>query len=512
MNAGSLMRTKSIEQSLRDTQDPEHQLKKELGWLDLMVFGIGVIIGAGIFILTGQAAAKYAGPSVALSFVAAAVACGLAALCYAEFASTVPVAGSAYTFSYATFGELIAWIVGWDLILEFTVGSAALASGFSSYFNNLLKGTPLELPHQLSSAATGWVDLPAIILVIAIAAVLILGIKLSSLINQVVVAIKLIVVVIVIGAGIGYINTKFYSPFIPPSKPPGGTAGASFYNTSLFQTIFSIKPGVFGFGGIMSAASVVFFAFIGFDVVATTAEETKNPQRNLPIGILGSLVVTTVLYVAVCFIITGVQKYTKINPEDGAPLATAFDAVGAGWIGHIISVGATIGLTVVCMILMLGQSRVGFAMARDGLFPRPLAKVHPKWGTPYRVTLITAGAVALIGGFIDLSTLANLVNIGTLFAFILVSIGVWILRRKRPDLPRAFRLRAVPVISTLAALSCFYLMLNLTGTTWLRFGIWMAIGFVVYFAYGHRHSRLATEGDTDPGSTSTATRVDSLDA
>lgn len=505
MSHGSLMRTKSVEQSIRDTQDPEHQLKKELGALDLTVFGVGVIIGAGIFILTGQAAAKYAGPSVAISFVLAAAACALAALCYAEFASTVPVAGSAYTFSYATFGELIAWTIGWDLILEFTVGSAALASGFSSYLANLMKGTPFELPAQLSSAATGWVDLPAIILTIAIAAVLILGIKLSSLINQIVVAIKLVVVVIVIGAGISYITVSNYTPFIPPSKPPGAGGGASFMNTALFQTLFGIQPGVFGFGGIIAAASVVFFAFIGFDVVATTAEEARNPQRDLPIGILASLVITTVLYVAVCFVITGMQSYTKISPEDGAPLATAFSAVGAGWIGHVISVGATIGLTVVCMILMLGQSRVGFAMARDGLLPQGLARVHPKYGTPYRVTLITAGAVAVIAGFVDLSTLANLVNIGTLFAFILVSIGVWILRRKRPDLPRGFRVPALPVISTLAAGLCFYLMLNLIGETWIRFVVWMAIGFIVYFAYSRRHSRLETEGDADPGSTFTAT-------
>jgi APA family basic amino acid/polyamine antiporter len=504
MSHGSLMRTKSIEQSLRDTEDPEHKLKKDLGALDLTVFGIGVIIGAGIFILTGQAAARYAGPSVALAFVLAAIACGLAGLCYAEFASTVPVAGSAYTFSYATFGELIAWTIGWDLILEFTLGGAALASGFSSYLGNLLHGTPFALPAQLSSASTGVVDLPAIVLTLLVAGVLILGVKLSSRINQVVVAIKLVVIAIVIVAGIGYIHVGNWSPFFPPSKPPGGTTGASFYNTSLFQSIFGIHPSVYGYAGVASAAAVIFFAFIGFDVVATTAEECRNPQRDVPIGILGSLAICTVLYVAVCFIITGIQSYTKINPEDGAPLATAFKVVGAPWVGHIVSVGACIGLTVVCMILMLGQTRVGFAMARDGLLPRWLSRVHPKYGTPYRITLITAAAVAVIAGFVDLTTLANLVNIGTLFAFVLVSIGVWLLRRSRPDLPRAFRVRALPVVSILAAGSCFYIMLNLIGETWIRFAVWMALGFIVYFTYSRRHSRLETERDAEPASRAAA--------
>jgi APA family basic amino acid/polyamine antiporter len=255
---------------------------------------------------------------------------------------------------------------------------------------------------------------------------------------------------------------------------------------------------------VASAAAVIFFAFIGFDVVATTAEECRNPQRDVPIGILGSLAICTVLYVAVCFIITGIQSYTKINPEDGAPLATAFKVVGAPWVGHVVSVGACIGLTVVCMILMLGQTRVAFAMARDGLLPRWLARVHPKYGTPYRITLVTTAAVAVVAGFVDLTTLANLVNIGTLFAFVLVSIGVWILRRKRPDLPRAFRVPALPVVSILAAVSCFYIMLNLIGETWIRFVVWMALGFIVYFTYSRRHSRLETERDAEPASRAAA--------
>jgi basic amino acid/polyamine antiporter, APA family len=485
----SLTRTKSIEQSLADTDEPDHRLRKNLGALDLVVFGVGVIIGAGIFVLTGQAAATNAGPAISLSFLVAGLACGLAALCYAEFASTVPVAGSAYTFSYATFGELLAWTIGWDLILEFTVGSAALAVGFSGYLENLLDGTPFEVPSSLASAADGYVDLPAIVIALVVMAILIAGIKFSSVFNQIVVAIKLAVVAIVIVAGVGYVSADNYSPFIPPSEP-SGDGGASWLSAPLIQTLFGMEPAVYGVAGIFAAAAVVFFAFIGFDIVATTAEETKNPQRDVPIGILGSLAIVTVLYMAVSLVITGMQNYTDIDPEDAAPLATAFDAVGVEWMGNLISLGACIGLTVVVMILMLGQTRVGFAMARDGLLPISLAKVHPRFGTPYRFTLITGIAVAAIAGFVDLSTLANLVNIGTLFAFVLVSIGVVILRRTRPDLPRAFRTPAVMVVATVSVLMCVWLMLNLTGETWVRFVVWMALGFVVYFGYSRSHSRL----------------------
>jgi APA family basic amino acid/polyamine antiporter len=485
----SLTRTKSVEQSLADTEEPEHRLRKDLGALDLVVFGVGVIIGAGIFVLTGQAAATNAGPGISLSFLFAGVACGLAALCYAEFASTVPVAGSAYTFSYATFGELVAWTIGWDLALEFTVGAAALSVGFSGYLQNLLDGTPLALPESVSSAATGVVDLPAILIALLVMAVLIGGIKLSSMVNQIVVAIKLAVVAIVIVAGIGYVSADNYDPFIPPSAPAGEGAG-SFLHVPLVQTIFGLEPAVYGWAGVFSAAAIVFFAFLGFDIVATTAEETRNPQRNVPIGILGSLAIVTGLYMAVALIITGMQSYDEIDPNDAAPLSTAFDAVGVSWMADLIAVGACIGLTVVVLILMLGQTRVAFAMARDGLLPVWLAQVHPRFGTPYRITLIIGVAVAAIAGFVDLSTLAHLVSIGTLFAFILVSIGVLVLRRTRPDLPRGFRTPAAPVVAVTSVLMCVYLMLNLTGETWLRFLIWMAIGFVVYFAYGRSHSRL----------------------
>jgi APA family basic amino acid/polyamine antiporter len=485
----SLLRTKSIEQSIQDTDDPDHKLRKELGPLDLIVFGVGVIIGAGIFVLTGIVAATNSGPALALSFLIAAVACGLAALCYAEFASTVPVAGSAYTFSYATFGELIAWIIGWDLALEFTIGAAALSVGFSGYLQSLLEGTPLEVPASMGSAADGVIDLPAVVIALVVMAMLVRGTKFSSRVNQVVVAIKLAVVAAVIVVGFAYVTPSNWTPFIPESQPVGDSGGG-FEQTPLITTLLGIEPAVYGLGGVIAGAAVVFFAFIGFDVVATTAEEARNPQKDVPIGILGSLAIVTVLYAAVSLVVTGVQNYSDIDPDDAAPLATAFEAVGVDWMGDLISVGACIGLVVVAMILMLGQTRVAFAMGRDGLLPVWISKVHPTFGTPYRITLITGFVVALLAGFLDLTTLADLVNIGTLFAFILVSIGVVILRRTRPDLPRAFRTPIAPVVATLSTIMCLYLMLNLKGETWVRFLVWMAIGIVVYFAYGRRHSRL----------------------
>ena len=487
----SLFRTKSVEQSIADTEEPEFRLKKSLGTLDLTIFGVGVMIGAGIFVLTGTVAASNAGPALSLSFAIAGVACALAALCYAEFASTVPVAGSAYTFSYATFGELIAWTIGWDLVLEFTIGSAALATSFSGYLQTVLDGTAFQIPASLASAEDGLVNLPAVLIALAVMTVLVLGIKLSSALNQIVVAIKLGVVLLVIVAGIGYVSRDNYSPFIPPSEGAAEGSGG-FMDQTLISTIFGLDPSIYGFAGVISGAALVFFAFIGFDIVATTAEETKNPQRDVPRGIIGSLAIVTALYIAVSLVVTGVQSYREIDPEDAAPLATAFDAVGLNWMGNVIAIGACIGLIVVAMILMLGQTRVGFAMARDGLLPHRLAKVHPRFGTPYIFTIATGVVVAAIAGFVPLTTLAELVNIGTLFAFILVSIGVVILRRTRADLPRAFRVPAAPVVAALAVLLCLYLMLNLTGGTWIRFLVWMALGFAVYFGYSRRHSRLAT--------------------
>ncbi len=485
----SLFRTKTVEQSIAETDEPEHRLRKDLGALDLMVFGVGVIIGAGIFVITGTVAKTNAGPAITISFLIAGLACGLAALCYAEFASTVPVAGSAYTFSYATFGELIAWIIGWDLALEFTIGAAALSTSFSGYFQEVVEGTPFEVPAQLGSAAEGALDLPAVLIALLVTGVLIAGIKLSSRLNQVIVAIKLAVVAAVILFGVTHIDLGNYTPFVPDSEPAPDTS-AGFMDTTLITWLFGLDPAVYGVAGVISAASVVFFAFIGFDVVATTAEETRDPQRDVPRGILGSLAIVTLLYVAVSLVITGMQNYRDIDENDGAPLATAFDAVDLDWMGRLIAIGACIGLIVVVMILMLGQTRVAFAMARDGLLPPALAKVHPTFRTPWAITAATGVAVAVIGGLVDLETLVHLVSIGTLFAFVLVSIGVVVLRRTRPDLPRAFRTPAVTAVATLSALLCLYLMLNLTGGTWVRFLVWMAIGLVVYAVYGRTHSRL----------------------
>lgn len=484
-----LFRTKSVERSIAETDEPGHKLKKNLTALDLTVFGVGVIVGAGIFVLTGLVAATNAGPAVSLSFAIAAVACGLAALCYAEFASTVPVAGSAYTFSYATLGEFIAWIIGWDLVLEFTVGAAAVSTSFSAYLQKLLAGTPLEVPASLGSATEGWINLPAFLLPIVLAMVLVGGIKLSSRINQIVVAIKVGVVLLVIILGIQFIDVANYSPFIPPGEPSQGIE-ASFWKTPVITSLFGLEPAVFGVAGVFAGAAIVFFAFIGFDVVATTAEETQHPQRDIPIGILGSLVIVTLLYIAVCFVVTGMQNYQDIDPADSAPLATAFEEVGMHWVSQAISIGACIGLIVVVMILLMGQSRVAFAMARDGLLPERLATVHPKFGTPYVITSITALMVAGLAGFVDFATLGDMVSIGTLFAFVLVSVGVLLLRRQRPDLPRAFRTPAVGLVATLSVLMCIYLMLNLVGETWARFIVWMAIGLIVYLVYGYRNSRV----------------------
>ncbi|UVI35497.1 amino acid permease [Brevibacterium spongiae] len=492
--AGEWKRTKSIEQSIRDTQDPEHQLKKNLGALDLVIFGVGVCIGAGIFVLTGQAAATNAGPGIALSFLIAGVACGLAALCYAEFASTVPVAGSAYTFTFATMGELLAWIIGWDLILEFTVGSAALATSFSQYLAVVLQNTPFAIPDAIATAEGGWINLPAGLLVLGLTIVLVTGIKLSSGINIIVTCLKVVVVLVVIIVGLFFVKVANWVPFIPPAQEPADTGG-SMLHLPVIQGLFGLEPSVFGMGGIFAAAAMVFFAFIGFDVVATTAEETKNPQKNLPIGIFGSLAIVTGLYIAVSLVITGMQNYKDIDPEDGAPLATAFVNVGLPVMGSLIAIGACIGLIVVCMILFMGQTRVGFSMARDGLLPQWLAKTNPKYGTPYRFTIITGVIIAIIAAFVPLSTLAELVNIGTLSAFVLVSIGVIVLRRTRPELERPFKVPFVPVLPIISAIICFYLMLNLNMDTWIRFLVWLAIGLIVYFAYSRKHSRLNTPAE-----------------
>ncbi|GAA2415535.1 amino acid permease [Actinomadura vinacea] len=486
----SLFRTKTVEESIRDTEAeaPEHRLRRELSALDLVVFGVGVIIGTGIFVLTGQVAKDKAGPAVALSFVLAAVVCGLAALCYAEFSSTVPVAGSAYTFSYATLGELPAWIIGWDLILELALAAAVVAVGWSGYAVSLLNTMGIKMPATLAhppGEAGGVVNVPAILLVLAVTAVLVLGVKISSRVNAVVVAIKVSVVMLVIVAGLFFVKADNYTPFIPPAK---STAEVEGLKAPLMQVLFGISPVSYGWFGVFAAIAVVFFAYIGFDIVATAAEEARRPQRDLPLGLIGSLVITAVLYAAVSLVVVGMQNYSQLSVE--APLADAFKAVGMPAFATIISIGAVAGLTTVVLILLLGQSRVFFAMSRDGLLPDWLSAVHPRFGTPYRSTILMGVLAAAMAGFIPLAALAELVNIGTLFAFLVVSIAVVVLRRTRPELHRAFRAPLVPLVPALSVLACLFVMLNLPLETWLRFLAWMVIGFLIYFAYSRRHSHL----------------------
>ncbi|HZX05511.1 amino acid permease [Kribbella sp.] len=485
----SLVRKKTIEQSIADTDEPEYQLKKRLTAIDLTVFGIGVIIGAGIFTLTGRAAKLYAGPGIALSFVLAAICCALAALCYAEFSSTVPVSGSAYTFSYFSLGEIFAWIIGWDLLLELMLGASVVAQGWSTYAALFLDQIGLGWPSSIGPDSH--VNVLAMLLVLVLATLATIGIKESLRVNLVLVGIKLFVVLFVIVAGLFYIKGSNLSPFIPPSVPsPNAHVDVT---TPLIQAVFG-APSAFGIMGLVSGASLVFFAFIGFDVVATTAEEAKNPQRDLPRGIIGSLAICTVLYVLVCIVITGMVKYTDINGE--AALAEAFKSVGRGGFATLISAGAVAGLTTVVLTLMIGAARVVFAMSRDHLMPKQLGKTHPKWGTPYRLTIGIGVVVAIIAGVTPIGKLEEMVNIGTLAAFTLVSIAVPLLRRSRPDIKRSFRVPGSPVIPILAAVICVYLMLNLSIETWIRFLVWMVLGFVLYALYGYRKSRVGLEQKT----------------
>jgi APA family basic amino acid/polyamine antiporter len=492
------MRTKSIEQSIRETDEPEYQLKKKLTAVDLTVFGIGVIIGAGIFTLTGRAAADYAGPSIAISFVIAAICCGLAALCYAEFASTVPVSGSAYTFSYASLGELVAWIIGWDLLLELMLGASVVAQGWSQYATLLLDQLGFTVPASLAPGSH--FDLLAFLLVAGLTVLISIGIKESLRVNLVLVGVKLFIVLFVIFAGLAYIKSANYSPFIPPSTSGKTSEGI---HAPLIQILFGVTPSTFGVAGIVAGASIVFFAYIGFDVVATTAEEAKNPQRDLPIGIIASLVICTILYVATTLVITGMVKYTEIDPK--AALASAFESVGKPGFATLIAAGAVAGLMTVVMTLIIGATRVTFAMSRDWLLPPALGRTNRKTGTPIRLTLMIGTAVALIASFTPIGKLEEMVNIGTLSAFALVSLAIPVLRSSRPDLKRAFTVPFSPVLPILAALISVYLMLNLSVETWLRFLVWMAVGFVIYFTYGIRNSRLSGNPKKDelPSLTST---------
>ncbi|MEZ5305960.1 MAG: amino acid permease [Pyrinomonadaceae bacterium] len=541
----SLFRTKPIDKIIAESKEEgAHTLKRSLGAMSLTALGVGAIIGTGIFVLTGQAAAKHAGPAVILSMVLAGVVSLFAALCYSEFASSVPIAGSAYTYGYATLGEFIAWIIGWDLILEYAFGAATVAVGWSGYVVSLLSDFGIQFPIQLSAAPgtqfvnlsadaakvlsqtkvadnlltahTGWnllndnfiegikssgmnlasmetstaiFNLPAFLIAIAVTILLVKGIKESANFNTVIVIIKTSVVVLFILAGISYVNMDNFSPFIP-------------VNTS---GVF----GEFGYSGIVTGASVIFFAYIGFDAVSTAAQETINPQKNMPIGIIGSLLICTVLYVLVSFVMAGLVSYTQLNVP--APIAVAIDAARTQAAGSslgslfaafpmIIKVGAVLGLSSTMVVMVMGQPRVFYSMGKDGLLPDWASKVHPKYQTPYVTTIITGVIVAIMAAFVPIGILGELVSIGTLFAFVIVAIGVIVMRKNNPDLERGFKVPAVWVVAPIAGGASLFLMWGLPLDTWLRLIVWMVIGVVVYFLYGRRHSHLnnQTASESDP--------------
>jgi APA family basic amino acid/polyamine antiporter len=492
----SLWATKSVS-ALRAEADAsgERSLKRSLGALNLTMLGIGAIIGAGIFVLTGLAAALHAGPAVPLSFITAAIACGLAGLCYAEMASAVPVAGSAYTYSYATMGEFIAWIIGWDLVLEYAMGAATVGVGWSGYFVSLLEYFNVHLPHALTSAPLrfcsaadvsnavasclhqGWnptgslINLPAMVIVLLATYVLVVGIEESAKVNNLIVILKIAVVLIFILFGVRYINADNWHPFIPP-------------NTGHF--------GEFGWSGVFRGAGLIFFAYIGFDAVSTAAQEARNPQRDMPIGILGSLLICTILYILVSMTLTGLVRYDRLNVPH--PVAFAVEQVQQlSWLRPLINIGAVLGLGSVVLVMLLGQSRVFYSMSRDGLIGPWAGKVHPRYRTPYLSTIYVGMIVAIVTGTFPIQILGELVNIGTLLAFVLVCAGVLILRRTRPDLERPFRTPLVPVVPILGILACLGLMATLPPDTWIRLLVWLVIGFAIYFGYGRKHSVLQLE-------------------
>jgi APA family basic amino acid/polyamine antiporter len=471
--ASPLFRTKSLEQILQDSERPEHRLKKTLTVWDLIALGIGGIIGTGIFVLIGTAVVgdghrPGAGPGIILSFVLSGLTCAFAALCYAELSAMIPVAGSAYTYSYATLGEFLAWLTGWNLILEYGIACVAVAIGWSGYFNNILKTVGIDLPvwctHAPGSVEGGLINLPAAIIVLLVTVLLVVGTKESARTTGLIVLVKVAVILFFIAVGLTAVEPANWSPFMP-----------------------------YGFQGVGAAAAIVFFAYIGFDAVSTTAEEAHNPQRNLPIGIIASLGICTVLYVLVAAVLTGIVPYQRIDIH--APVAEALRMIGFNWGAAAVATGAVAGITSVLFVMMIGQIRVFFAMSRDGLLGPWLSKVHPRFGTPHRATIITGVGVATLAALVPIGAAADMTNIGTLAAFMLVCAGVLVLRKTRPHQSRPFRVPLMPWIPLLGVASCLGLMFFLPAVTWLRYIVWTMVGIVVYFAYSIHHSRLAGRSD-----------------
>jgi APA family basic amino acid/polyamine antiporter len=462
----------------------EGSLKRVLTATNLTLLGVGAIIGAGIFVLTGTAAATNAGPAVVVSFIGAFFACLFAGLCYAEFAAMIPMAGSAYTYAYATLGELIAWIIGWDLILEYLFGASTVAVGWAGYFSDFMRQIGFTLPTAFTQAPLKWddvaatfqrvpggvVNVPAVVLTVLMTTLLVIGIKESARFNNIIVFVKVTIVLLVIGFGFMYVNTANWHPFIPA-------------NTGEF--------GKFGWSGVARAAAVVFFAYIGFDAVSTAAQEAKNPQRDMPIGMLASLGFCTVLYILMSLVMTGLAPYKELNVAHPVVVALS-KAPALGWLRFLTNIGAIAGLASVVLVMLMGQPRVFFSMARDGLLPAAFGKVHPRFKTPYVTTILTGGVAAAVAGFFPIGILGELVSIGTLFAFAIVCAGVLMLRYRRPDIPRPFRTPLVPLVPILGILSCVGLMWTLPGRTWLRLIIWMVLGLLIYFFYSRSHSKLGS--------------------
>jgi APA family basic amino acid/polyamine antiporter len=489
--AGSLFRTKSIDRLTAESgQTP---LKRTLGPVSLVALGIGAIIGAGLFVRTAAAIADRSGPSVTLAFLLAGIGCAFAGLCYAEFASMIPIAGSAYTYSYTTMGELVAWIIGWDLVLEYAVGAATVAIAWSEYFNKVLEYVGLHIPYQwchspfevgmgVNSGLHGIINLPAIGILLVLSMLLVRGTRESAFVNSLIVVTKVAIVIVVIVVGWGFMNPANHTPYIPAA--------------TTFTTAQGVTHPYGGIMGILGAAGVVFFAFIGFDAVSTAAQEAKNPKRDMPIGILGSLVICTILYVAFSHVLSGVatvQDFRTAGKEASVAFAISKYMIGYAWLAKFVTVAILAGFSSVILVMLLGQSRVFYSMSEDGLVPKVFSDVHPKFKTPWKSNMLFFVFTSLFAAFIPEDIVGEMTSIGTLFAFILVCAGVWILRVKRPELPRAFRVAWLPVVSILGIIVCGAMIYGLGWTNWLRLIVWLVIGLVFYFLYGIKRSKLANE-------------------